>query len=86
MRPDQPRKPRKSQTPKPNRPRRHLSRDAFDRELRRVLAGDPDADTGVRAFWDDYCERNGVMAAIAHKDAVEVLRGPRPTTSNSPER
>ncbi|MGH4002276.1 MAG: hypothetical protein ACRDTJ_32955 [Pseudonocardiaceae bacterium] len=83
MRPDQPRKHR---TPKSNGPRRHLSRAAFDRELRRVLSGDPDADTGVRAFWDDYCERNGVMAAIAHKEAVEVLRGPRPTTSNRPER
>lgn len=77
MRPDQPRKPH---LPRRRSHRRPLSRAAFDRELKRVLAGDPDADTGVRAFWDEYCELTGVTAAIANQDGVEVLRGPRATT------
>lgn len=57
-----------------NKPPRPLGRKAFERELTKVLNGDPDADPHVRAFFDDMRAARGIEVALPHPDGVEVLR------------
>ncbi|MFT3661748.1 MAG: hypothetical protein QM809_10190 [Gordonia sp. (in: high G+C Gram-positive bacteria)] len=52
-----------------------MSRAAFEQQMRRMPAGDPDVDPSVRAFWGDYTRTAGVAAARPHPDGIEILRG-----------
>ncbi|ANI91100.1 hypothetical protein [Dietzia timorensis] len=46
----------------------------FERELRRVVRGDPDSDPVVAAFWRDQSTEWDVAAAVDHPDGIEALR------------
>lgn len=50
------------------------TRAAFERELHKVVAGDPAADPLVAAFWNDTRDALGVEVALPHPEGVEVLR------------
>ena len=53
---------------------RPLGQAAFDRELRKVLDGDPSADPHVRRFWDEYSAAQGIEIALPRPNGIEVLR------------
>lgn len=51
-----------------------LSRAQFERELTKVVDGDPTADPNVKAFWNQVFAAMGGKVAASHRDGVEVLR------------
>ncbi|PFG69109.1 hypothetical protein B0O41_3960 [Propionibacteriaceae bacterium ES.041] len=64
---------RRSRRAEPRGPK-PLSRAAFQRELRKVVDGDPSADPHVKAFWDQAFASLDGKAAMSHPDGIEVLR------------
>jgi hypothetical protein len=51
-----------------------MSRARFERELTKVVDGDPAADPEVRAFFNDFVAAMGVKAAVAHPRGIALLR------------
>lgn len=51
-----------------------MSREQFERELTKVVDGDPAADPEVRTFFDDFVAAMGVKAAVAHPRGIALLR------------
>ncbi|WP_432789358.1 hypothetical protein QYM46_13605 [Brevibacterium sp. K11IcPPYGO002] len=60
----------------PTTKRKPLSQAEFERELTRVVEGDPTADPDVRAFFGDLSTALGIRAALMHPQGVEMLRDP----------
>lgn len=57
--------------------KRHpLSQAEFEREITKVVEGDPAADPDVRAFFDDLSATLGIKAAVSHPQGIEMIRGP----------
>lgn len=54
-------------------PKQPLSRAAFERELTKVIDGDPTADPHVRDFFADLRQGLGIEVALPYKDGIEML-------------
>ncbi|AXK45934.1 hypothetical protein [Brachybacterium saurashtrense] len=60
----------------PTTKRNSLSRAEFERELTKVVEGDPTADPDVRAFFGDLSTAFGIRAAVVHPHGIEMIRDP----------
>ncbi len=46
----------------------------FEKELAKVVNGDPSADPTVAAFWREFADAGRVVVAVPHPEGIEVLR------------
>lgn len=76
-------KSRKNLRVEPTVRRQPMSRARFERELTKVVDGDPAADPEARAFFDDFVDAMGVKAAVAHPRGIALLRE-HPKSSEKP--
>ncbi|WP_169252849.1 hypothetical protein [Brevibacterium sp. 'Marine'] len=60
----------------PTTKRKSLSRAEFERELTKVVEGDPGADSEVRAFFNDLSTAFGIRAAVVQPLGIEMIRDP----------
>lgn len=76
-------KSRKNRRTVPTARQQPMSRARFERELTKVVDGDPAADPEVRAFFDDFVDAMGVKAAVAQPRGIAMLRE-RPKDGETP--